>query len=142
MDDVNGLEGGVEEILEPERRICDAHHHLWDHQSRYLLEDFLADTASGHDIVSTVFVECASMYRAEGPPEFRFVGETEFVQGVAAMSASGAYGDTRVASAIVSRVRTAVKGSSKRLVKGCTSPSEPLNTSMEYASGSASAEGA
>ena len=41
------------------------------------------------------------MYRAEGPAEMRPVGETEFVAGVAAMSDSGIYGDTRIAAGIV-----------------------------------------
>jgi predicted TIM-barrel fold metal-dependent hydrolase len=41
------------------------------------------------------------MYRASGPPELRPVGETEFVNGIAAMSASGRYGPTRVAAGIV-----------------------------------------
>jgi L-fuconolactonase len=92
-----------EEILEPELPICDPHHHLWDYPGRrYLLDELLADTGSGHNIVSTVFVECRSMYRAEGPETLRPVGETEFVNGVAAMSASGHYGPTRVAAGIVS----------------------------------------
>lgn len=92
-----------EEILEPDRPICDPHHHLWDHPtSRYLLNDLLLDTGSGHRVESTVFVECASMYRARGPEALRPVGETEFVNGVAAMSASGGYGATRVAAGIVS----------------------------------------
>ena len=52
-----------EESLEPELRICDPHHHLWDHpDSRYLLEDLLEDTSSGHNVVSTVFIECMSKY--------------------------------------------------------------------------------
>lgn len=92
-----------EEILEPELPICDPHHHLWDHpQSRYLLDELLADTGSGHNVVSTVFVECSSMYRAGGPEAMRPVGETEFVNGVAAMSASGQYGETRACLGIVS----------------------------------------
>jgi predicted TIM-barrel fold metal-dependent hydrolase len=41
------------------------------------------------------------MYRAHGPKEMRPVGETEFVAGVAAMSASGQYGSTQVAAGIV-----------------------------------------
>jgi predicted TIM-barrel fold metal-dependent hydrolase len=91
-----------EEILEPDLPICDPHHHLWDHLgSRYLLDELLADTGSGHNVVSTVFVECASMYRAEGPEALRPVGETEFVNGVAAMSASGQYGAIRVGAGIV-----------------------------------------
>ena len=98
-----------EEIIEPERPICDPHHHLWDHPgNRYLLDELLADIGSGHNVVSTVFVECASMYRADGPEAMRPVGETEFVQGVAAMSASGGYGRARAASAIVSYANLAL----------------------------------
>ncbi len=93
----------TEEILEPERRICDPHHHLWDLPgSRYLLDELIADTQSGHNVVSTVFVECAAMYRADGPEALRPVGETEFVNGVAAMCASGSYGDFRACAGIVS----------------------------------------
>jgi predicted TIM-barrel fold metal-dependent hydrolase len=91
-----------EPVIEPDRPICDPHHHLWDHPSRpYLLPDLLRDTQSGHRIVSTVFVECAAMYRADGPEALRPVGETEFVNGVAAMSASGGYGEMRACAGIV-----------------------------------------
>ena len=91
----------VEPTLEPERPIIDPHHHLWDHPgSRYMLDEILADTGSGHRVVATVFVECLSMYRADGPEPMRPVGETEFVNGIAAQSASGQYGDTRVAAGI------------------------------------------
>ena len=91
-----------EEILEPDLPICDPHHHLWDHpDSRYLLDELLADTGSGHNVVSTVFMECMAMYRADGPIALRPVGETEFVNGVAAMSASGGYGDGRMCASIV-----------------------------------------
>ena len=41
------------------------------------------------------------MYRPDGPAELRPVGEVEFVQGLAAASASGVYGRCRAASAIV-----------------------------------------
>ena len=91
-----------EEVLEPELPICDPHHHLWDYpQGRYLLDELLADIGTGHNVVSTVFMECGSMYRASGPEALRPVGETEFVNGIAAMSASGTYGDARVCAAIV-----------------------------------------
>ena len=91
-----------EPILEPELPIIDTHHHLWDRGGhRYFLPDFLADVATGHNVVATVFLECHSMYRAGGPAEMRPVGETEFVTGQAAMSASGKYGPTRVAAGIV-----------------------------------------
>jgi predicted TIM-barrel fold metal-dependent hydrolase len=92
----------AEPILEPELRIVDTHHHLWqrpDH--RYFLDDLLADLGTGHNVVATVFVECHAMYRAHGPVELRPVGETEFVAGIAAMSDSGLYGPTRVAAGIV-----------------------------------------
>ncbi|MCZ6847116.1 MAG: amidohydrolase family protein [Alphaproteobacteria bacterium] len=95
-----------EEALEPDLPICDPHHHLWEFREdqvepRYLLDDVLADTNSGHNIVSTVFIECGAMYRSEGPEAMRPVGETEFVNGIAAMSASGRYGATRIAAGIV-----------------------------------------
>lgn len=91
-----------EEIIEPALPICDPHHHLWDFPgSRYLLDQLLVDTGSGHNVVSTVFVECRAMYRAGGPSELRPIGETEFVNGVAAMSASGRYGPARACAAIV-----------------------------------------
>jgi L-fuconolactonase len=92
----------TEDVLEPALPICDPHHHLWDHPgNRYLLDELLEDVGSGHNVRSTVFVECASMYRADGPDALRPVGETEFVNGIAAMSASGRYGDVRIAAGIV-----------------------------------------
>jgi L-fuconolactonase len=94
-----------EAALEPGLPIVDPHHHLWDRPGwRYLLPELLADTNQGHNIVATVFVQCRAMHRAEGPEEFRPVGETEFVNGIAAMSASGGYGETKVAAGIVGHV--------------------------------------
>jgi L-fuconolactonase len=91
-----------EEILEPGLEIVDPHHHLWDHDDyRFLLDELLADTRSGHNISKTVFIECGSMYRADGPVEMKPVGETEFVNGTAAMSASGRYGPARLCAGIV-----------------------------------------
>ena len=96
-----------EPTLEPEIPICDPHHHFWDHRleripyQRYLLHELLADINSGHDVRSTVFLEANSMYRSDGPEEMRPVGEIEFVQGLAAASASGIYGESRAAAAIV-----------------------------------------
>ncbi len=91
-----------EEILEPGLPIVDPHHHLWDRPGwRYLLDEILADTNSGHNITATVFVQCRAMHRAGGPEAMRPVGETEFVNGIAAMSASGGFGPTRIAAGIV-----------------------------------------
>ncbi len=102
MDRQTWLAQVTEDILEPDLPICDPHHHLWDHPGhRYLLDELLVDTGSGHRVVATVFVECMSMYRADGAEHLRPVGETEFVNGIAAMSASGRYGATRAATGIV-----------------------------------------
>src|SRR4051812_40714279 len=61
-----------EPILEPEIPIVDPHHHLWLRNGhRYLLDELLADLNTGHNVVATVFEECHSMYRSDGPPEFR-----------------------------------------------------------------------
>lgn len=102
MDRQSWLDQVKEPILEPDLPICDPHHHLWDHpQNRYLLDELLDDIGSGHNVVSTVFMECGSMYRADGSEAMRPVGETEFVNGIAAMSASGGYGESRACAAIV-----------------------------------------
>ena len=91
-----------EEILEPALEIVDPHHHLWDRKEhRYLLDQLLADTGSGHNITQSVFIECGSMYRADGPAEMKPVGEIEFVNGTAAMSASGQFGKSRLCAGIV-----------------------------------------
>lgn len=110
-----------ETILDAGRSIIDPHHHLWDCTSRkpdkpasqysydnvlrrtprYLAEELLADLASGHNIRATVHLECGSMYRRLGPTEMAPIGETEFVNGVAALGASGAYGDCELCAGIV-----------------------------------------
>jgi len=113
----------TEAILEPGLPIIDPHHHLWDWPAallaaapehgfttvvrramRYLLPEFLSDLNSGHNIRATVFVQCGAMYRADGPEAFKPVGETEFVNGVAAMCASGTYGPIRACAGIVGHV--------------------------------------
>jgi L-fuconolactonase len=75
-----------------------------------LLPEFLADLNSGHNIRATVYVQCTSMYRAEGPDAFKSVGETEFVNGVAAMCASGRYGEVRACAGIVGHVDLTLGG--------------------------------
>src|SRR5215475_3833974 len=91
-----------EEIIDPLRPIVDPHHHLWDRGGqRYLIEEMAADIASGHNIVATVYVDCRSMYRTDGPDALRPVGEIEFANGVATMSVSGAYGKARICAGIV-----------------------------------------
>jgi L-fuconolactonase len=76
-----------EAVLEPELEIIDPHHHLWDFDThRYLLDELLADTGSGHKVISTVFIECTANYRSSGPEAMRTVGETEFVNAIARQS--------------------------------------------------------
>jgi hypothetical protein len=106
-----------EEIIDPARPIVDPHHHLWNRGHRYLIEEMAADIASGHNIVATVYVDCRSMYRAHGPEAFRPVGEVEFANGVAAMSASGAYGKAAICAGIVSHVNLLLGDAAKEVLE-------------------------
>ena len=96
-----------EPTLEPDMPICDPHHHFWDlrHErvpyQTYLLHELNADIYSGHNVRSTVFIEARAMYRNDESDPLRPVGEIEFVQGLAAASASGIYGPSRAAAAII-----------------------------------------
>jgi len=111
-------------ILDADLPIVDAHHHLWDVTAkmapagtarhpleamshvrpRYLVDEFLADTRLGHNIRASVYVQSqpgVSFYRRSGPTAAAPAGETEFANGVAAMTAGGLYGDIQVCAAIV-----------------------------------------
>src|SRR5437763_10084943 len=88
-----------EEVVLPDLPICDPHHHLWDHPSdRYLVEELHVDTGAGHNVVSTVFVDCMSGYRTDGPEELRPVGETEFALAQAKQSETA--GGARIAAIV------------------------------------------
>ncbi len=92
-----------EAAIAPALPIIDAHHHMWDRPpEHYGLPELLEEFAQGHNIRASVFVECTAMFKADGPESLRPVGETEYVNGVAAMSASGTYGESRLCAAIVS----------------------------------------
>lgn len=111
----------TEDILEPDLPIIDPHHHLWDlrplvpmfpeprHRfietivpvAHYTFDQFHADVSTGHKIVGTVFMECSAFYRADASEAMKVVGEVEYVNGVAAQSASGLYGDQRLCAGIV-----------------------------------------
>ena len=96
------LERRKEPVLEPDLPIVDPHHHLWQRPGwRYMLDDLLLDTGSGHNVVATVYMEARSMYREQGPEEMRPVGETEFANGMAAICSSGVYGKTKACAGIV-----------------------------------------
>ena len=80
------LDQVVEEVLEPELPILDPHHHLWieqEHWGTYSKDDLVADLATGHNVVGTVFVDCRSEYRTDGPEALRPIGETEYIDGIA-----------------------------------------------------------
>src|SRR6266404_4097370 len=119
----------AEPIIDPDLPIVDAHHHLWffpeatlaameRHESflaralaptfrrhaRYLFDEFMTDLASGHNIRATVFVNARAMYRASGPEAMKSVGEIEFVNGIAAMAASGVFGEVKACAGIVGGV--------------------------------------
>jgi L-fuconolactonase len=119
-NDVGAIGAEPEAILEPALPIIDPHHHLWDREvvtdprpprhpfghvvrvtPKYMFDELMADVSAGHNVRATVFMQCGAMYRAGGPEHLRVVGETEFVNGIAAMSASGRYGEARLCAAIV-----------------------------------------
>jgi L-fuconolactonase len=77
-----------EDVVDPDQPVVDAHHHLWPpgEGMRYGVPELVADTTSGHRVERTVFVECRSSYRPDGPEELRPVGETAFVAAAAADS--------------------------------------------------------
>ncbi len=107
-----------EAILEPDLPIVDPHHHLWDSKRhRYLLDELRQDTGSGHRIVATVFVDCMAFYRADGPAAMKPVGETEFANGVAAMCASGNYGELRACAGIVSHVDLSLGAAAREVLQ-------------------------
>ena len=78
-----------EDVVDPDQRIIDPHHHLWPTGGAlpYGLDELHGDTGDGHRVEATVFVECHAAYRSDGPEHLAAVGETEFVAGQAAASA-------------------------------------------------------
>jgi len=82
------LDQVMEDIVDPDRPIIDPHHHLWKKRfdRDYLLEDLWQDTASGHNVHKTVFVECRAFYLREGPDHLKPTGETTYVSDLAQQS--------------------------------------------------------
>lgn len=73
-----------EPVIDLSLPICDPHHHMWDrHGNCYMPLDLVQDV-NGNNVVRTVFIDCHSAYRTDGPPEMKPVGETEFMQKIAA----------------------------------------------------------
>ena len=86
-----------EEIIEPDQRIIDPHHHLWNkttslsensrrREYSYLLEDLWLDTSSGHNVTDTIFIECSEGFWNHSNSNFNPVGETEFIRSLAEAS--------------------------------------------------------
>ncbi len=105
-----------EAAIAPDLPIIDAHHHLWDVPgNRYLLDDFLADTGGGHNIVGSIYVHSGTMLLSDGPEALRSVGETHFAAGVATdCSARGS--KTAVAAGIVGSVDLALGAEAGRVL--------------------------
>ena len=101
--------------------IVDAHHHLWDLRPMmaafpephhhfiaavartpyYTFNELHADATSGHNVIGTVFMECGAFYNGSYGDARKVLGEVEYVNGVAAQSASGLYGAIRLCDAII-----------------------------------------
>ncbi len=71
-----------EDVLVPGQPVFDCHHHLWDRpEGRYRSEELMADMGAGHDVRASLYVQCRTGYRADGPEALRPVGEVETVLG-------------------------------------------------------------
>jgi L-fuconolactonase len=90
----------VEEPLDPDLEICDAHHHLWDRGGHYYLANEFIEDTKGHCVTKSVYVECLSMYCEDGPEALRPVGETEFVERITSTAQSHMSG-LQVAAGII-----------------------------------------
>ncbi|WP_233852900.1 amidohydrolase family protein [Paraburkholderia sp. HD33-4] len=79
------LASGTEAALEPDMPIIDAHYHFYERAGwTYLLDEYLQDARSGHNITASVFMQALTRYRPSGPEPLRPVGEIEYVAGVTA----------------------------------------------------------
>ncbi len=94
------LDRRVEAALYPELPIVDPHHHLWSRSGApYMVDEFLEDATSGHRIIATVYLECHTHYRQDGPEHLRSVGEVAFA--AATGEGSAARGGPDVCAGIV-----------------------------------------
>ncbi|MGF6547009.1 L-fuconolactonase [Paraburkholderia youngii] len=104
------LARGTEAALEPDMPIIDAHHHFYKRPGwTYLLDEYLEDARSGHNITASVFMQALTRYRPSGPEALRPVGEIEYVASVTTPLQSGkpqvakamvGYADLRRGSAV------------------------------------------
>lgn len=109
----------TEEVLDPQRPIIDAHHHLWERSAPYLEAELVRDLACGHNLRGSVYMECSFMYRADGDPRFASVGEVEYANGIAAAFASGRHGAVRACAGIVGKVDLTLGASAEEVLHAC-----------------------
>ncbi|MBR8256406.1 amidohydrolase family protein [Burkholderia ambifaria] len=77
------LASALEPALEPDLPIVDAHHHFYERPGWiYMLDDYLQDARSGHNIQASVYMQALTRYRDAGPAELKPVGETAYIAGV------------------------------------------------------------
>ena len=116
-----------EEALEPSLPIIDPHHHLWELNGGYLLDDLLADLACGHHLIGTVFAQCGYAYDESAAAALQPVGETRYVaqaareaaaRGVAARVCAGiiAYADMTLGDAVRPVLQAHAEAAEGRLV--------------------------
>jgi L-fuconolactonase len=139
-----------EDAIDPDLPICDSHHHLWDgpgERGAYLVDDFLEDASGGHRIVKSIFVECGTMYRKDGPEAMRPLGETEFAEQIASPSTIGTVGVAAAiiafvdltlgadVAAVMERHVEAGKGRLRGVRQSCTWDSDPSIVSLAKGEG-------
>jgi predicted TIM-barrel fold metal-dependent hydrolase len=117
--DKEWLASRSEEVIEADRPIIDAHHHLWHRHDPYLASELLEDLTSGHMIRGTVFAECSFMYRLDGDPRFASIGEVEYINGIGAAFASGCHGPIRACAGIVGRVDLTMGAFCEEILHAC-----------------------
>jgi predicted TIM-barrel fold metal-dependent hydrolase len=103
----------MKQPLLPTLPIIDSHHHLLHRRqsdaftqaitrTRFLLEEYLEYLGTDHRVVASVTVASMfGMFRQGGPRHLRVVGEAEFMNGEAAMAASGKYGSCAVGQGLI-----------------------------------------
>ena len=96
--DLDWLKKIREDVIDPEQRIIDPHHHLWPKTTEgsanvkrlrlynYMLEDFWQDTSSGHNVTDSVYIECSEFFWNSEKEHLNPVGETEHIKGLAQLS--------------------------------------------------------
>jgi L-fuconolactonase len=76
----NGREGNAEPIVRPEVPVVDSHMHLWNLSGfEYFAPEYLQDIGTGHNVEASVYIECGMRYSHCPDPNYRTVGETDYV---------------------------------------------------------------